>query len=199
MEQIAGTPIYIAPEVSKGVPYSEKCDLWSLGIIIYMLLTKKPLFCSSSSDTKIGMNESTFSLDEGILGKFPQAGNLIKKLLKTNPTTRFSAKQALNHDWLKTSFNEISDELKEKKKNFMKSANCQSLNSKTANEIKEFEMRNLFVLLDKEGKGTILLSDLVCWANNTRKTREMERSDACMTYSEFLGFALENKLRINFE
>ena len=36
-----GTPGYMAPEVSKGEKYDRKCDLWSLGALIYVLLFKE--------------------------------------------------------------------------------------------------------------------------------------------------------------
>ena len=38
----AGTQIIMAPEILSGKEYNNKCDLWSLGVIIYQLYTKKP-------------------------------------------------------------------------------------------------------------------------------------------------------------
>lgn len=38
---IAGTPAYIAPEIISKQPYSEKCDFWSLGVILFLLLSGK--------------------------------------------------------------------------------------------------------------------------------------------------------------
>ena len=43
MTDVVGSPYNVAPEVLAG-NYCEKCDMWSIGIILYMLLTGEPLF-----------------------------------------------------------------------------------------------------------------------------------------------------------
>lgn len=42
--QVIGTPGYVAPEVVLGIPYNETSDLWSLGVVMYMLFTKRQPF-----------------------------------------------------------------------------------------------------------------------------------------------------------
>lgn len=53
MDTIAGTPYFIAPEVLNG-EYGQECDVWSLGVVIYVCLTGKYPFDGRSRDEVFG-------------------------------------------------------------------------------------------------------------------------------------------------
>ena len=90
--------------------YSLKVDCWSLGVILYVMVSGTPPF---SEDRNCGV-----SLKEQILTAnyvfYPQlfdqisenAKDLIRKCLKINPQERISAEEIMNHPWLK-----VSDEI----------------------------------------------------------------------------------------
>lgn len=44
-----GTPLYAAPQVVRGEPFSTKCDVWSCGTLIYELLTGKNYFSTATT------------------------------------------------------------------------------------------------------------------------------------------------------
>lgn len=48
MNKMLGTPYYMAPEIFTSSRYDEKCDVWSLGVILYILLTGSPPFYGNS-------------------------------------------------------------------------------------------------------------------------------------------------------
>ena len=109
-EQI-GTSFYIAPEVLKN-GYNEKCDLWSCGVILYILLSGCPPFYGKSEkeifqkilDGKIDFNKNK------IWSKISdEAKNLVTKLLQVDPQKRISASEALEDIWFKNNINIIKE------------------------------------------------------------------------------------------
>jgi calcium-dependent protein kinase len=114
--RLTGSSYYIAPEVIFG-RYNEKCDLWSCGVILYILLTGLPPFFGKNEEEifekiKIGKYDLT-SVHWRIVSK--EVKDLVKGLLNYNPKVRLGAEQALNHIWFlkfqtKQQANLISDE-----------------------------------------------------------------------------------------
>ena len=113
--KLVGSSYYIAPEVLKK-KYNEKCDLWSCGVILYILLSGRPPF-GGENDQEILLNVSrgVFDLKSHPFNSLsPEVINLIKSLLTVDSSKRLSAEQALNHPWFiqnnsKKLFNQIKD------------------------------------------------------------------------------------------
>ena len=64
MNQVFGSPYYTAPEVFEG-SYDEKCDVWSIGVILYTLLAGSPPF-SGDTEIEIVQNVKTGIYDLGV-------------------------------------------------------------------------------------------------------------------------------------
>ena len=92
-----GTPYYLAPEVWQDRPYDYKCDIWSLGCIIYELCTLYPPFRGTN------FKELYNNIKEGKFNPIPRdysndLRQLINWMLITNPNKRYSANDLLNSD-----------------------------------------------------------------------------------------------------
>ena len=102
LHQADGTAYYIAPEVLKN-DYDEKCDVWSCGIIFYILLCGYPPF-NGDTDEEIFqaiLREDVVFPEEEWDSVSDEAKNLILKLLKKDPKKRISALDSLQDDWFK--------------------------------------------------------------------------------------------------
>ena len=97
-----GTPYYIAPEVLLE-SYNEKCDVWSIGVILYLLLLGQAPFDGDDDNIicqKIVQEEIDYE-NSKIKSLSPEAVDFMKKLLEKDPEKRISSSQALEHEWLK--------------------------------------------------------------------------------------------------
>ena len=105
MNSFVGTPLYIAPEVLKG-SYSEKCDIWGLGVILSLMLTGTfPFEGSSTNDIYRNLLKNELNTESYVYKHLSDpAIDLLRKLLEKNPERRISAKEALAHPWIKLKF-----------------------------------------------------------------------------------------------
>ncbi|XP_063065165.1 MAP kinase-activated protein kinase 2-like [Engraulis encrasicolus] len=103
------TPYYVAPEVLGPEKYDKSCDMWSLGVIMYILLCGYPPFYSNHG---LAMSPGMKKRIRNGQYEFPnpewsavseEAKQLIKLLLKTEPTQRMTITEFMNHPWIKQS------------------------------------------------------------------------------------------------
>ena len=100
---IAGSSIYMAPEVLRA-NYNESCDLWSIGVILYILLIgQPPFFGKNENEISQAIKTGKYDINnKQYLSLSQNAKDLIAKLLKYNPQERITALEALNHPWFNT-------------------------------------------------------------------------------------------------
>lgn len=97
-----GTPTYVAPEVLKNIPHDHRVDLWSVGIVIFVLLVGYPPFMEENQNVlfqKIRNGEWSF-LPEDWKHISDDAKDLIKGLLVVDPKERMNVDEALRHPWI---------------------------------------------------------------------------------------------------
>ncbi len=103
LKKQCGTPYFVAPEILLRKGYDMKADLWSLGVIVYSILSGGvPFTGKDHRDLFKSIIAGKFNFDsENWKGVSGDAKDLISKLLITDPSQRFSATDSLNHSWIR--------------------------------------------------------------------------------------------------
>lgn len=105
-----GTPSYVAPEILKNIPYDQSCDMWSVGVILYVLLCGYTPFMSDDQEKmfeNIKHAEWEFEAEDWEHVS-EEAKDLIRALLDPNPDSRMTAKRALRSKWINKDAKELS-------------------------------------------------------------------------------------------
>ena len=214
-----GTPLYVSPEVLKN-KYNEKCDIWSCGVIMYMMLSGNPPF-KGDNDEEIyqAVKEGKYNFDDEKWDEISgDAKDLIKNLLIKDMNKRYSAKKALSHPWItkhrrnktldKNKLNEVVTNLK----NYSAKLKLQQLtlayivHNLTSKEDCDF-LREVFIIFDESGSGKLTKDQLIKGLNIVLSEEESEKEvnrlmniidvdgNGFIEYEEFLRAGL-NKTKI---
>ena len=173
MSQKFGTPYYIAPEVLKK-SYNEKCDLWSCGVILYILLCGYPPF-NGANDKQIieAVLKGKFTLDEPEWDDVSDdAKDLVKRLLTLDPDRRISASEAIQHRWIKQMAQgekvdkQIATKTLSNLKNFrgeqkLKQAALAFIASQLVSKDETEDLEKIFRAIDKDGDGNLSKEEIL--------------------------------------
>ncbi|GMF43005.1 unnamed protein product [Phytophthora fragariaefolia] len=209
-----GTPYYIAPEVL-GRHYDKSCDLWSIGVIMYILLCGYPPFYGDT-DPEIfaSVRAGRYDFDSPEWTNVSEeAKDLISRLLLVDASKRLTADEVLRHPWVSGSAPRSSMTLNP---NIFSSLKRFTGNNKLkkaalgviadlATEGEIAELKNQFMAIDTDGNGVITVSELAEALRDTglgmieEEVLELVKGididgDGLVDYPEFLAATMKRNL-----
>jgi len=214
MSQACGSLHYVAPEVLNH-SYTDKADVWSAGVIAYMLLTGAPPFFGTDDEVVAKIRAGTPHWSQRFYSLSSQAQSLVKGMLVADANRRFSARDVLNHPFVsRVSGREEKvldmDILKSLRRFANASAFRRAVLSLMAWSISNTDrnmLREQFLALDREKRGTITHTELkqVLEDNFDVDSAEIEVLFSCLDtdhddeieYSEFLAAALLGRVQVH--
>lgn len=100
--RMCGTPGYIAPEMLAGRPYGSEVDIWSLGVLMYVLLAGMSPFPADDKEALVqAVVTASYPYPEQYWGTIsPAAKDLIDHMLVVDQAARYTIEDVLVHPWL---------------------------------------------------------------------------------------------------
>jgi calcium/calmodulin-dependent protein kinase I len=97
-----GTPGYVAPEILNGIPYGTQADMWSLGVIMYILLAGYPPFNGKNQKDLFKLiRRGRYEVHEQFWGNISdEAKGLVSNLLVVDPKKRLTAESSIESKWM---------------------------------------------------------------------------------------------------
>ncbi|PNJ18181.1 DAPK3 isoform 4 [Pongo abelii] len=104
-KNIFGTPEFVAPEIVNYEPLGLEADMWSIGVITYILLSgASPFLGETKQETLTNISAVNYDFDEEYFSNTSElAKDFIRRLLVKDPKRRMTIAQSLEHSWIKVS------------------------------------------------------------------------------------------------
>ncbi|WVY90685.1 hypothetical protein V8G54_036199 [Vigna mungo] len=168
-KDIVGSAYYIAPEVLKR-KYGPEVDIWSIGVMLYILLSGVPPFWAESENgifKAILRGHIDFTSDPWP-SISPAAKDLVRKMLNSDPRQRLTAYEVLNHPWIKEDGEAPDKPLDNAVLNRLKQFRAMNEFKKVAlrviagclSEEEIMGLKQMFKGMDTDNSGTITIEEL---------------------------------------
>jgi calcium-dependent protein kinase len=210
-----GTAYYVSPEVLSG-DYDEKCDIWSSGVILYILLTGDPPF-NGANDNEIyrRIQAKKFSFPSPQWDKISaDVKDLIRHML-CDPKDRYTAEQVLNHTWVKNQAPGADDViLNLNTENLKIYKNINKLQKAVltfiASRLKDDDiktLREIFSALDKNQDGTLTIEEIKNGVSQLKVKLDIDEifssidtdGSGVINYTEFIAATMDQKVYLKEE
>lgn len=222
MMQGCGTLAYMAPEVLNS-SYTNKCDLWSLGVVVYVLLIGTMPF--DDKNTEILMEQimkGRYRTDQAVWAHLSSnAKHFLQSLLQVNPDRRLSAKEALEHPWVamvaEAQVEDVTDavdaEVVNSLREFAKASRfrraCMHMVAMSLSNEERMQAREAFLKMDTDRQGTISIFEMkrVLESKVSKSDEEVQRifdaldkdSSGEINYSEFLSAMTASRIAMRYD
>mmetsp|Transcript_61039 Transcript_61039/g.176793 ORF Transcript_61039/g.176793 Transcript_61039/m.176793 type:complete len:505 (-) Transcript_61039:114-1628(-) len=216
MHVSCGTLSYVAPEVLAR-NYNFKCDLWSLGVIVFVLLSGYMPFAGSDEVLRANIMAGKYTMKPERWGSVSSKGvDFVQKLLQLDPRKRLSAKQALDHEWIRMRTSkhtevQVDDGVVESLRQFARATKfrriCMDVMAWSLSNEERAKVREYFVAMDTHNTGTITLMELRQIMVNKfhipdEETRQVfealdSNHDDTIHYSDFLAAMVNTRLALH--
>ncbi|CAK83098.1 unnamed protein product (macronuclear) [Paramecium tetraurelia] len=213
IKQKIGTIDYAAPEVLLEKEYDQKCDLWSCGVILYILLSGEvPFPGENTGEIEKKIVSSKINLKQKIWKTISDdAQNLLINLLEPDPAKRFSAQQALQSEWIQKQSKSVTKEICSQEMQYrlqklsrfcceskMVQATFHLMIQQNLTQEKYKQLRQTFQELDKNGDGKLSMEELKAYCNDDIDVEDLfNRVDTdkngYIEFTEFLTAAVDMK------
>lgn len=224
LSDAVGTPYYVAPEVLNG-EYDARCDVWSIGVITFMLLSGSPPFYGKNDgETLRAVKTKKLEFDERQFKRIsPDAKNFITTCLNRRWASRITADQACEHAWFqqlhrdRVEGEDVALDVVARLQGFGRRGKfakiCMEVIAHTLQPDQIERLRNEFLKMDVHGEGEISMQDFRNALSKTLSDEELTATfhgvdfdhSGKIGYHEFLASGLsrsvltEQNVKVAFE
>lgn len=212
-----GTLAYVAPEVL-GRSYTSKCDLWSLGVVVFIVLFGYMPFTGTEEAQVRKIKDGRYTKKKDVWNRVSsKAQDFVEKLLVVEVDKRLSAQQALEHPWIAArdqadaSKEIVSEDIAQSLKHFGEISAfrraCMNMMAWSLGNEERAKVRDAFIAIDKDRTGAVSLQEFKAVMEDQFHIHDDEAMQAFRAldtahtdeihYSEFLAAMVSSRIQLH--